>query len=101
MAGRYRVAGQSVVVPDLTGGAADLVQGAHPVVKLILIVMVIFAGLSLYGRWTGQYVGTIDLLGPNVFGSGIVRAEHPRTNTQVRASQAGAYLAHSTAPGAL
>jgi hypothetical protein len=82
------LAGQTLSIPDLTGGAADVFGDAHPFVKLVVVMAVIFLGMELYGRWTGHYIGTLDVLGRNAIGEQINASA--QTLSQKRAGVGGA-----------
>ena len=82
-----QIAGQTLVLPDVTGAAADTFGDAHWIVKLIAIVAVLYIGLDLVGRWTGHYLGTVNLLGFNTIGEQINASQ--QTLSQQRAPAAG------------
>ncbi|HEV2106586.1 MAG TPA: hypothetical protein VGU27_12735 [Candidatus Eisenbacteria bacterium] len=83
-----RIAGQTIVVPDVAGAAAQTFADSHPAAKLVIVLAIIFLGLELYGRWTGHYVGRLDLLGRNAIGEQINASQ--QTLSQQRAGQGGA-----------
>jgi hypothetical protein len=88
-----QIAGQTVGIPDITGAAGDAFGDAHWIVKLIAIVAVIYIGLEITGRWTGHYLGKVDLLGQNALGEQINASQ--QTLSQRRAPDAGFNRVHS------
>ena len=55
--------------------------------KIVIVVTIVFVGLALYGRATGRYIGTIDVLNLNQIGQKINAAQ--QTLSQQRAPAAG------------
>lgn len=93
MSTRRTIAGQTLVVPDITGAAADTFGDAHWIVKVVAIVAVVYVGLDLMGRWTGKYLGTINVTGRNQIGEQINASQ--QTLSQQRAPDAGFNRVHS------
>jgi hypothetical protein len=89
------LAGQTLSIPDLTGGAADAFGDAHPLAKLVIVLAVIFLGMELYGRWTGHYIGNIDLLGRNAIGEQINASAEVLSQKRAGAGGAGFSRVHS------
>jgi hypothetical protein len=47
-------------------------NSADPLVKVLVVVIILVVGTTLYGRWTGQSFGPVNLLGKNAIGDQIL-----------------------------
>jgi hypothetical protein len=70
-----QVGGQSLSLPDVTGGLGSAFSSSSPMTKLIVGFAILALGLALMGRWTGHYIGVVNLLGPNGIGGQINAAQ--------------------------
>jgi hypothetical protein len=50
-------------------------NGFSPLAKVIVVVVVLFIGMTLYARWTGKSFGPVNLLGQNAIGDTITRQQ--------------------------
>ena len=63
-------------------------NSASPVAKIVVVVVVLLIGITLYGRWTGQSFGPVNLMGHNALGDSILQHQAAWTaRTQNRTHQ--------------
>lgn len=77
----------------LSAPSFDVVGGfnaASPAAKVVVVVLILIIGATLYSRWTGQSFGPVNLLGPNAIGDSILKQQaawqarvHNRLHQQV------------------